>query len=264
MLGACILTIWIVWSREEWMSESMLQLAEKKWQSEDYLGAVHEYERLVQSYPKSPLVPEAYYWKGVALSIYLDNPKDAANTLQKVTQLTIPSDEGSYKLKAHRSLAEIYEKKLKRTNDAIAVYEGIIELSSDPEEALRSRYKIGELYYAMGDLVQARVEWDLLSMKDPRSHWAPAALYRKGGTYFVTGDCKKAVEVYKVLYTDYPEDKMSHFAKFRAANCLEMEKQAAEAYDLYKELKGNYPDQALITRKMKTLEPHFQDKLGRL
>ncbi|MFQ5596496.1 MAG: tol-pal system YbgF family protein [Nitrospiria bacterium] len=258
-LAACLLTIWFVWSGDRWMSKQLFHQAEEKWQNEDYLGAVHDYERFVDAYPTSALVPEAHYWRGVALLLYLNDSEDAARAFQKAIRRDHASHAGSFGLKSRRYLAEIYEGALENPTEAIAVYEGIVEVSPDREEVFRSRYKIGELYYEIGDLPQARIEWDMLVKKDPQSHWAPAALYRMGGTHFVVGNCKEAVSVYKQLYTKYPEDKMSRFAKFRTANCLEMEKQHAAAYALYKELEKVYPDRALINRKIAFLKPRSKN-----
>jgi len=224
-----------------------------KWQQDDYLGAIRDYEKLVESYPKSSLVPEAYYWKGVTFLLYLDDTEVAVSALKKVIQLEKARGVSEHSLSARHHLARVYEKRLKRPTDAISTYESIVATSKDKEEVLASRYKIGELYYEMGDMDQARVEWDLIVESDPKSTWAPSALYRKAGSYFVTGACEAAVPVYKVLYTTYPEDENSHFAKFRAANCLEMREKPSQALDLYEELKESYPDPEMIEQKMETL-----------
>ncbi len=248
--------VWANGTREGWRARGLMQDAEIKWRNEDYLGAVNGYERLIDTYPTGPFVSEAYYWKGMAYSLYLDDPNAAIRAFLKVIRQDLSLDDVRFALKARRNLAEIYEIKLDRPDDAIATYEELIARTSDPEEALESRFKIGELYYAMGDLAQARIEWNLLVNAHPTSSLAPDALYRQGGTYFITGNCKAAVEIYKALYRSYPDDEMSHFAKFRTANCLEMGKQRKEAYALYKELiDGAYPDQALIVRKVEALKP---------
>ncbi len=241
--------------RADWQSRRMLQSAEEKWQKADYLGAVHDYERVVDLYPTSAVAPEAYYWKGVTALLYLNDSEEALEAFQKVIALEPPSDESRFGLKARRYLAETYELKLDRPTEAIGVYEGLIEVTPDREEAERTRYKIGELYESMGDFAQARVEWELLARDQPESVWAPSALYRIGGSYFMTGNCKSALKVYTVVFTRYPEAEMSPFAKFRAANCLEMGKQKEAAYTLYQELQdGSYPDQALIARKIAGLK----------
>lgn len=251
--GVCALILLIVMSRGEWMSKRLISAAEAKWRQEDYLGAVHDYEQIIEKYPKSEFVSEAYYSKGVISFLYLDAPKAAASSFENFLAEASHKTNPEHLLISQKHLAEIYEKKLERPIDAIAVYEAIIEASSDQEEIVQNRYHIGELYYAMGDMDQARVEWDLLVQSYPESRLAPAALYRKAGTYFVTENCKAALVVYKQLYEAYPDDEMSRFGKFRAANCLEMNKQPKEALLLYQALEGDYPDPDLIARKMESL-----------
>ncbi len=248
-----LLVIWGTWSREEWMSNRLMAVAEAKWQQDDYIGAIRDYENVIHTYPTSGVVPEAYYWKGVGLFLYLDDPETAVTALQKVVQLESDRRVSEHDISAQQYLAEIYEKALNQPTKAIAAYEEILYKSHDENQILESRYKIGELYYAMGEMAQARVEWDLLVEKAPKSHWAPAALYRKGGTYFVTGACEEALSVYQSLYTNYPEDENSPYAKFRAANCLEIQNQQTEALELYRSLMDDYPDPVFIKQKITTL-----------
>ncbi|MFQ5950180.1 MAG: tetratricopeptide repeat protein [Nitrospiria bacterium] len=253
-LAALSLTIWWLWSDAERTSRRYLESAEQKWVNEDYLGAIHDYEKIIDDYPRSRLVPEAYYWRGVAYFLYLDNTQRAIASFNKSIQGTLsPLDKGRA-LEAHLYIAEIYEKKLNQPKEAIAAYERVMEISPDPDQILEIQYKVGEIYFDLGDMAQARVEWDLLVKKDPESRWAPAALYRQGSTYFVVGNCSKAVEIYQTLYTEYPEHEMSLFAKFRTANCLEENQRLTEALQLYKELEGHYPDRELITGKIGRLE----------
>lgn len=236
------------------MSRELMSVAEIKWQQNDYLGAVRDYEKLIESYPKSSVASEAYYWKGIAFSLYFDDPELAVTALKKVIHLEKTRGVSVYNLEAGERLAEIYDKKLDRPRDAISAYEDVVAMSEDKDQVLESRFKIGELYYKMGDMAQARVEWGLLVENDPKSRWAPAALYRKAGTHFVSGEYEKALEIYRSLYTVYPEDENSHFAKFRAANCLELIEEPLKAIALYKELEGSYPDQVLIKQKLEALD----------
>ncbi|MFQ5543250.1 MAG: tol-pal system YbgF family protein [Nitrospiria bacterium] len=235
------------------MSSRMLEKAESKWRNEDYLGAIRDYEKIVEEFPETPVVSEAQYWEGVIRFLYLDDPENAIRAFKEVigAKLSMVQERSQ---EARQYLADIYEKKLARPRDAISIYEEIIEKSADLEEILEKRYKIGALYYEMGDLTQARVEWDLLISRAPKSPLVPEALYRKGGTYFVVGNCREALKIYKEIYTNYAHDKMSEFAKFRAANCLEMEHHPKEALALYQELIGIYPDQDVIIEKVKSLE----------
>jgi len=252
--GGCGLLFWLVTSRSEWVSGRLLASASEKWQQEDYLGAIHDYEQIIEKYPESGGLSEAYYSKGEIYFLSLDKPKEAAASLEAFLARH-PEQAGADKLlRARRHLAEIYEKKLDRPIEAIAVYEALIEAIDGQEERDRYRYHIGEIYAEMGDMAQARVEWDLLVEGNPESRLAPAALYRKGGSYFVSERCQEALRVYKKLYERYPDHEMSRYGKFRAANCLEMNKQPEQALQLYQELEGLYPDADLIARKQASLK----------
>jgi TolA-binding protein len=251
-VAALFTTVWGVWSRFEQAPKRYLDMAEQKLLSDDYLGAVRDYEKITEEYSNSRIVPEAHYWVGVISHLYLNKPQKAIDSFEK----TIQGGAGSDRVVAARGyLAEIYAKKLNKPKEAIAQYEKIIQESSDREKALESRYKVGELYFDLGDYEQARTEWDLLVRKNPKSQWAPAALYRQGSIYFIKGKCKEALAFYQRLLSDYPEKETSHYyAKFDMANCFEEGQRSAEALQLYKELEGHYPNRALLSSKIKRLE----------
>ncbi len=254
VLAALFITVWSVWSSAERVPKRYLESAEQKWRTDDYLGAVREYEKIAEEYPRSKFVPEAIFWGGVLYYLYLDDPQKAVDSFQKTIRLTSTTPKNTHALSARRYLAEVYEKKYGKLREAISEYEKIMELSADPDQALESQYKIGELYLAQGNTEQARTEWDLLVKRDPKSHWAPAALYRQGSSYFIEGKCKEAVGFYRRLTADYPESDMGPFATFRTANCLEEGNQAEEALKLYRQLEGHYPNKELLESKIKQLE----------
>ncbi|MFQ5579759.1 MAG: tol-pal system YbgF family protein [Nitrospiria bacterium] len=253
-LCAVSATFWWILSDTERTTRKYLESAEIRWAKEDYLGAIRDYERIIEEYPRSPMVSEANYWRGVAFFLYLDNNEKAIASFNESIRTAVSSLDKNHALKAHLYIAEIYEKKLNQPKKAITVYEKVMEITSDLDQVLEVQYKVGSLYFDLGDMEQARVEWDLLAKKDPRNKWAPAALYRGGGTYFILGMCDEAIEIYKTLYTEYPEHETSPFAKFRAANCLEENKAQAEALQLYKELEGVYPNEEILTGKIKKLK----------
>ena len=216
-LGALSLTVLGVWTSFERTPKRYLDMAEQKLLSDDYLGAVRDFEKITEEYSNSRIVPEAHYWVGVISHLYLNKPQKAIDSFQK----TIQGSGGAGRdraLAARWYLAEIYEKKLNKPKEAIAQYEKIMQESADPEKVLESRYRVGELYFDLGDYEQARAEWDLLVKKNPKSRWAPAALYRQGSIYFIKGKCKEALAFYQRLLNDYPEKETSHYyAKFDMA-----------------------------------------------
>lgn len=247
-----LLTVWGVLWRAERAPQRYFELAEQKWRADDFLGAVRDYEKITEEYPRSKTVPEAYFWSGVIYFLYLGETQKAIDAFQKVIQRALSPSEQV--LSARRYLAEIYEKKLNRPKDAIAEYEKVIAESPESEQAIESQYKVAEIYFALGELEEARAAWDRLIRKNPKSKWAPASLYRKGSTYFSSGNCREAVEVYRQVLGDYPESEMAQYAKFRTANCLEEAHRPEEALELYKELDGQYPNQELLTQKIRQLE----------
>lgn len=253
-LAALFLTVWSVWSSAERVPKRYLESAEQKWRADDYLGAVREYEKISEEYPRSKFIPEALFWSGVLYHLYLNDSQKAVDAFQKTIRLTASTPKNTHALSARRYLAEVYEKKYGKLREAISEHEKVMELSDDSDQILESQYKIGELYFAQGNVEQARTEWDLLIKRDPKSRWAPAALYRQGSSYFIEGKCKEAIGFYRRLMADYSDSDMNPFAKFRTANCLEEGNQAEEALQLYRQLEGRYPNKELLEAKIQKIE----------
>ncbi|WDT77563.1 MAG: tetratricopeptide repeat protein [Candidatus Manganitrophus sp.] len=261
-LAALFLTVWSVWSSAERVPKRYLESAEQKWRADDYLGAVREYEKISEEYPRSKFIPEAVFWSGVLYHLYLNDSQKAVDAFQKTIRLTASTPKNTHALSARRYLAEVYEKKYGKLREAISEHEKVMELSDDSDQILESQYKIGELYFAQGNVEQARTEWDLLIKRDPKSRWAPAALYRQGSSYFIEGRCKEAIGFYRRLIADYSDSDMSPFAKFRTANCLEEGNRAEEALQLYRQLEGRYPNKELLEAKIRQLEKGLPKDAG--
>lgn|GEM_PF-996411 len=254
VLAALFITVWSVWSNAERLPKQYLESAEQKWRSDDYLGAVREYEKIAEEFPRSKFVPEATFWSGVLYYLYLNDPQKAVDAFDKTIRLTASTPKNTHALSARRYLAEVFEKKYGKLREAISELEKVMELSDDADQILESQYKIGELYLAQGNIEQARTEWDLLIKRDPKSRWAAPALYRQGSSYFIEGKCKEAVGYYQRLIADYPDSDMKPFATFRTANCFEEGNQIEEALKVYRSLEGRYPNKELLEAKIKQLE----------
>ena len=52
------------------------------WTDGDYKGALREYEKIIEDYPKSTVADDAYYWQGLTYYLSLNNTEAALNSFQ--------------------------------------------------------------------------------------------------------------------------------------------------------------------------------------
>ncbi|MBI3610767.1 MAG: tetratricopeptide repeat protein [Nitrospirae bacterium] len=252
VLGAVLL---FLASGCEQIPKTMIATAEARWQRGDYLGAVQEYERLIDDYPKSVLADDAYYAIGTINYLYLDNYPKAVEAFRKVVA---DHPASLLALEARRTLAEIYEKKYQDHRKAVAEYQQLLERTPDRAVAEEVQYRIGEVYFDQGDFDQARIEWDQLLKQAPQSRWADNALYRTGTTYFLQGQYREALTVYQDALKRYPDSDVQVELRFWVANCLEELDRLDEALEQYRSLQAIYPNPSVIAVKIRNAEERLR------
>ena len=245
----------------EQMPKTLLEAADARWKQGDYLGAVQMYERLVDEYPKSDYVDDAYYAIGTIEYLYLNNYPKAVEAFRKVV---VDHPAAPLALQAQRTLAEIYEKKYQDPRRAIAEYQKLLETMGSREAAEEIQYRIGEVYFDQGDYEQARNEWMQLAKQSPKSDWADNALYRAGSSYFLQGRYSEALSVYQDTAARYPDSDVRVELKFWIANALEELERFDEALEQYRALEKIYPNPKVVAVKVRNIESRLKSSTNRV
>jgi len=219
--------------------KTLLASAEARWKQGDYLGAVQAYERLVDDYPKSVYVDDAYYAIGTLEYLYLNDYPKAVDVFHKIVA---DHPNSPLVLQAQRTLAEIYEKKYQDHRRAVAEYQKLLERVTDRAVAEEVQYRIGEVYFDQADFDQAR------------SEWADNALSRTGSSYFLQERYGEALAAYQEAARRYPDSDVMVEIRFWAANSLEELDRLEEALAEYRSLTGRYPNPKVIEVKIHSIE----------
>lgn len=235
--------------------KTLLDSAEARWKQGDYLGAVQMYEQLIDEYPKSSFVADAYYAIGTIEYLYL---KDYPKALEAFRKVVADRPTGPLVLQAHRTLAEIYDKEYHDHRRVIAEYQKLLEKTRDRAVSEEIQYRIGEAYFDQGDFEQARSEWDQLPKQAPKSEWADKALYRTGSSYFLQGRYNKALAVFQDTARRYPDSSLRVERAFWTANCLEELERFEEALKLYRSLEKSYPNPKVIEVKVRSIKSRMK------
>jgi len=228
-----------------------MDLAAKRMDQGDYLGAAREYERMVEAFPKSRLAGDAYYWLGILYFHYLDDPQNSLEAFRGVVE-QFPSNENA--ASALYSMGELYEKKLGDARSAITTYQRLLVPGQNQSLSEKAHFRIAEIYFDLRELDQARTEWEAFIRKNPRSPQNGEALYRISGTYYIQKRYEKAFQHYQSLATQYPSSPLFLEAKYKMANCLDEMRRYRESLGIYESILESYPNRKVIEIKIQEIQ----------
>ena len=218
----------------------------------EYERAIALYRKIIDTYPKSPLVPLAYYSIGI-VQYNLKNYGDALGTFKKVSsdfrasayapdamlktgwiyykqenfdgivRYLGASDMSNFSAEQKSegyNLTGWAEYRLKNYNDAIADFKKSMEFSLDNTKILEDMLYIAKSYYNLEDYKDSIDSYDTYIEKASSAgikEEIPAALSDEAWCYVKTGDDGKASGIFQELVTDYPQSSFTAEALFKLA-----------------------------------------------
>ncbi len=204
-----------------------------------YLLALNEFSKIIDNYPKSPLVPSAYYWMGKS-EVFLKHPKKAINYFEIVRSLSPDTeigfnsvleagkiyraennltaeiklyDDAISKLKDSKALAELKFNKAQayiENNNISAAYNVLNEIISLQDGSLffhKAEIELGILELVRNNFNHALNLFDDVS-KNRKDDLAAKALYYKGLTLFQQEKYNDALQPFikvRSIYSAYDE-----------------------------------------------------------
>jgi TolA-binding protein len=147
-----------------------------------YADAIAEYRSFLGRYPKSALVPDAYFWIGKSL-ILSDQPDNALQAFNQVVN-AYPSSQA-----AENALLEIGNLYLSEKNfaEAISTFQRLEANFQGRDVAIEAAYQEGVAFELSGDVEKARTQFETLAKKYLESIYAAkskvhiARIYRNEG-----------------------------------------------------------------------------------
>lgn len=232
-------------------AKPMLTSAEALFARGDYLGAVREFERVTEQYPRSPEAGDALFWIG---KIELLHVQDYQKAIEAFRNLVSGHPSHHQASEAQRLIAQIYDQKLNDSRLAIAEYQKLIQGFPDDSDLDEAQFRIGDAYFSLHSMEQARIEWEALTKRWPESTWSVEALYRIGNTYYVEERFEEALKIFRRVQSSYPESKVAVDARIGEAGCLEGLDRLEDALRAYTELLDLNQSTDLIEIRLKSLK----------
>lgn len=217
-------------------------------------AALERFRALYEDYPARQEAAEALFRSGQILQHDLGKSQ-----LALINYLLLEKDYPQSRLlpAARREAAELTKFRLKNCDQAIPVYQRIIENAE--EQADSALYEIADCYARQKNWRQAAIEFDTLMANDPQSPLKQWASYRRADALLLSGRHTEALQGFEMLVKESPQSEAAEEARFRLAEMLEKEGRLRDALQAYSKL-TRYPRQDLLKQKIIRLKERMARK----
>ncbi len=134
----------------EFIDKVQFKKAEIFYSAGDYKSAVTEYDRLIDNYSNSLLVPDAYYWKGKSLTLS-KNDDDAKISFREVINRSLNSEVG---FNSVLELGKLFRKYLNFEQE-IELYDEVIPKISDKKKLSEIKFAKSQNYIESKNIAAA-------------------------------------------------------------------------------------------------------------
>ena len=221
-----------------------MKLGEIYFRQEDFANAETQFELLTTEDPKGPLTERALFFAGEAAvaSITPQSLDRAIVLFDRVVQLN-----GEFKWAARNEEAVI-ERKLGKPQDAVALYDEVLNGAAKPGEKREAMCGRGDIFFEMAatdpqNYQRAIEAYDrLVSDRDAPTHWRNQALFKKGLCLEKKADRAGALSsFYTILEEATRSERPREFfwfykAGFNACQLLEADSKWQAAAAIYEKL----------------------------
>jgi TolA-binding protein len=226
------------------LSSVRMKLGEIYFRQEDFANAETQFELLTTEDPKGPLTERALFFAGEAAvaSITPQSLDRAIVLFDRVVQLN-----GEFKWAARNEEAVI-ERKLGKPQDALALYDEVLNGAAKPAEKREAICGKGDIFFEMAatdpqNYQRAIEAYDrLVADRDAPPHWRNQALFKKGLCLEKKSDRAGALaSFYTILEEATRSERPREFfwfykAGFNAGQLLETDSKWQAAASIYEKL----------------------------
>ena len=116
-----------------------------------------------------------------------------------------------------------------RYEDAIKLYQSIIETKPGTDEARKAKLEIGDIYFKKMKQTDKGIQVYLEVAKEyPNTEEGAEALWNVAGYYYKQGDLDKAIELFGRIVKEFPSTKRAGNAQYMVAKCWELKAEKLE------------------------------------
>ena len=226
------------------VSDVRMKLAETYYRLQDFSSAQTQFQILAQENPRAAFTEKALFFaaKSAMQSMGAQSLDRALVLLDEVVKKN-----GELKWAARNEQAVI-ERKLGKPQDAVTLYDEVLQGAAKPEEKREALCGKGDILYESGPADRENyrraieIYDQLAAQKDAPPHWRNQALFKKGICLEKLDDRENALATfYKIIEEETRPDRLREFfwyykAGFNAARLLEDDSKWQPAASVYQKL----------------------------
>ncbi|MBI3616419.1 MAG: outer membrane protein assembly factor BamD [Candidatus Omnitrophica bacterium] len=258
-------------------------------ETKEYARAMKEFVRLVKTYPRSELAPEAQYLTGVSYEM-MDRPAEAFGAYKKLVEIYPFSARFKDATEREFAIGELFfsGKRLRligpvsfpSLDKAIEVYEHIVSQAPYGDYGAQAQFRLGECYRKQKRFEEASRAFQKVLDEYPNSLFAEQAKYNVAFCAYQMSlkpsydqsATDEAINWYETFISTHPEselipeakESLAHLKGFKAqglsqtAHFYEIQGKKESALFYYRQILKEYPDSteaAQAVAKIAELEP---------
>ncbi len=205
--------------------------------------------------PESKTAVRAIYKLGFTLESYLKDYEGALFNYQEFIRLS--QDRVSI-YEVQKRIANLYYEQLHDPDKAISAYKKILTFSPDSLEADNFQYKIAQSFYQQNNFEQARLEYQTLLEKYPKSQLNARARYEIGNTYYMEGKYDIGLEALKQVLRHNPQSEWATEAQFLMAESLDRQEKLQAALQTYENIQGRYSSAEILNSRIAEIKKRMK------
>jgi TolA-binding protein len=157
-----------------------------------------------------------------------------------------------------KRVANIYFDQGKEPEKAIAAYKKLMAFSPDSLETDLFQFRVAQGHFQQNNFEQARIEFEELLEKFPKSPYVARARFEIGNAYYMEGKYDMGIEALKQVIRNHMQSEYATEAEFLMAQCMEQSNKLAPALQVYKNLRGRYTNAKILEFRITELEKRIK------
>ena len=214
-------------------------------QNREFADGLRDIERYLKGKHTAVEKADAMYVKGLC-EAGLDQTENAARTFTAILK------ENTNYAGADKVLYELAwaYKKLKRSNDAVAVFKRLAAQHAESELAAEAFYHAAEHSYQGGEYDTAIVSYEKAKeVVGDNEELGEKVMYKLGWAHYQSAKYDEARQAFANQASSYPNRKLAHDARFMEGECLFKQAKYEEAFKVFDSVR----DKPVSTQQIKVL-----------
>lgn len=242
----------------EQKQEKLLEAAETKLTEGKYSETTELLRKVISINPENKLAIKAMYKLGFVLETYAKDYPGAIFNYQEAIRL---SQDPVSVYEIQKRVANIFFEQSKDPDKAVSAYRKLISFNSESLETDFFQFRIAEAFFRQNNFDQARIEYQQLVEKFPKSQYVQKSRFEIGNTYYMEGKYDIALEAFKQVGRYHPQSEYAIEAEFLIAQCLEQTNKLETALQIYENIKTRYSNPKIVDFRIDQLKKRIRKEI---